>query len=176
MTRVVNFIGGPGAGKSTTAAGLYYELKKRRISCEYVAEYAKDVTWEGTHALLENQLHIFSEQYRRQWRLRDKVDYIITDSPLLLSCVYHPYTDYAPEYVEQAKAFFLATWQQFDNTTFLVEHGWRRYERKGRTQTQAEAQRIHADVLRMLAQYAVPFVSIPPEDVGVSLALQALGL
>lgn len=52
MTKIINFIGGPGVGKSTTALGVAYNLKKRRLNIEYVAEYAKDVTWEGTHALL----------------------------------------------------------------------------------------------------------------------------
>ena len=41
-TIVVNLIGGPGSGKSTTAAGLFYNLKKLGINCEMALEYAKD--------------------------------------------------------------------------------------------------------------------------------------
>ena len=46
MTKVINLFGGPGAGKSTTAAGLFYEMKVRDIKCELVTEYAKDMTYE----------------------------------------------------------------------------------------------------------------------------------
>ena len=37
--------GSPGVGKSTVAAGVFSELKRRQISCEYVSEYAKEITW-----------------------------------------------------------------------------------------------------------------------------------
>ena len=88
MTKVICLCGGPGVGKSTVATGLFSALKQRKVSCEYVSEYAKEVVWEGTHKLLENQIHIFAEQFRRQFRLLGKVDYIVTDSPLILSSVY----------------------------------------------------------------------------------------
>ena len=41
MTKVISFFGSPGTGKSTTSAGLFYEMKNRDISCELVNEYAK---------------------------------------------------------------------------------------------------------------------------------------
>ena len=91
MTKIINLIGGPGVGKSTIASGLFSELKQRKVSCEYVSEYAKEVTWEQTHKLLENQIHVFSEQFRRQYRLLGQVDFVITDSPLLLNTVYFNY-------------------------------------------------------------------------------------
>ncbi len=88
MTKVIALCGGPGVGKSTVATGLFSELKQRKISCEYVSEYAKEITWEGTQKLLENQMHVFAEQFRRQFRLLNKVDYIVTDSPLIFSSIY----------------------------------------------------------------------------------------
>ena len=38
---VVNLFGGPGCGKSTTAAWLFNQLKERGINCEYVTEFPK---------------------------------------------------------------------------------------------------------------------------------------
>lgn len=177
-TKIVNFIGGPGVGKSTTALGVAFNLKKRLVNIEYVAEYAKDVTWEGTHALLENQTHIFSEQFRRQFRLIGKVDYVITDSPLILSCVYHEYAKHKlahPEYVEQVKQFYLASYRQFDNVTYLIEAGVRPYNPVGRNQTEAEARGVHEDVIALMDLNDLPYTRIRPGDEGVARVMQELG-
>jgi hypothetical protein len=41
MTVVVNLFGGPGTGKSTTASGVFYHLKRDNRNVELVQEYAK---------------------------------------------------------------------------------------------------------------------------------------
>lgn len=41
-TLVVNLFAQPGAGKSTGAAYLFYNLKCLGVNCEYVSEFAKD--------------------------------------------------------------------------------------------------------------------------------------
>ena len=45
-TLVINLIGGPGSGKSTTASGIFYTLKKMGINCEISCENAVDVIIE----------------------------------------------------------------------------------------------------------------------------------
>jgi hypothetical protein len=42
-TKVINLYGGPGVGKSTTAVGLFYLMRRASIKCEYTSEYVKDV-------------------------------------------------------------------------------------------------------------------------------------
>ena len=86
--RVINLIGGPGCGKSTTAADLYSLMKKSGQSVELVTEVAKDYVWDESYKLLRDQIFIFGQQYHNQWRLRDRVDWVITDSPLLLNLYY----------------------------------------------------------------------------------------
>lgn len=89
MTKIINLYGGPCAGKSTLAAELFYNMKMRHMDVELVTEYAKDLVWEENtfklQASLETQLSILSEQALRIKRLQGKVDYIITDAPLLVS-------------------------------------------------------------------------------------------
>lgn len=88
MTKIINFYAGPGAGKSTNAAGLFYVMKRAGIKAELVQEYAKDLVWDGSFDLLKNQLLVVSEQIHRQQRLLGKVEYVITDSPVPLAVLY----------------------------------------------------------------------------------------
>lgn len=55
-TIIVNIYGSPSAGKSTTAAGVFYELKRNGIRCELVTEYAKSKVWEESYKVLNDQL------------------------------------------------------------------------------------------------------------------------
>jgi hypothetical protein len=164
MTVVINLLGGPGVGKSTTATGVFSYLKQRNISIEYCNEYAKDVVYEETLALLENQIHIFAEQFRRQYRLLNKVSYIVTDSPLILSPVYFQYWfDKSPKnnlfdeaYCNIAKNYFVETFNRFDNVNWLI-HRKKKYVAEGRTQTEEEAKEIDTDVEGCLREYGQSF-------------------
>ena len=179
MTKVINFVGAPSVGKSTTALGVSYALKKRRKRMEYVNEFAKDVTWRGIQKLLENQTYIFAEQFHRQFALLGQVEYIVTDSPLMLSCVYHDYAHHklaAPDYLKTTRDFYLATYKQFDNITYLVEHGVRPFDPVGRNQTADEAAQVHADVIKLLDTEGIPYSKIRPEDDGVVQVLSDLGI
>lgn len=87
-TKVINLTGGPGSGKSTTAALLFSKLKMRGLNAELVTEYAKDKVWEESFKTLDNQLYVLGKQYHRLHRLLGKVDYIVTDAPLVHSLFY----------------------------------------------------------------------------------------
>ena len=143
-TKVVNFFGGPSSGKSTTASLLFGKLKQAGVNCELVQEYAKDKTWEGSFGVLQNQLLILGKQSHRQFRCRDQVDLIITDSPILLSLYYAK--DLSPEFKEVVRQ----TFNQYDNFNYLVERGEFAYNPIGRSQTEIEAMEIHQSLKDML--------------------------
>ena len=111
MTKVINLFAGAGSGKSTTAAGLFFLMKIHGYKVELVTEYAKELCYEGRLGEAQ-QMSILGEQYNRQNRLVGKVDYIITDSPLLLNAVY----DDDETVIYSAKQLF----KRFDNVNFFI--------------------------------------------------------
>ena len=83
-TKVINLFSGSGTGKSTLAMSLTAELKLRSVHAEYVDEYVKSLAWENRIPEKFDQIHIFGQQAKREGLLYEKVDYIFTDSPLLM--------------------------------------------------------------------------------------------
>ena len=59
MTKVINLFGGPGAGKSTIAAGLFYNMKIAGYNVERADEWIKDKVYEGTKYPFKDQLYTF---------------------------------------------------------------------------------------------------------------------
>jgi hypothetical protein len=88
MTHVINLYGGPGCGKSTTAALLYGGLKLAGANAELVREVAKDYAWDGTHITPLIQREITTKQAYLETRLHGKVDFIVTGAPVLLGLFY----------------------------------------------------------------------------------------
>jgi hypothetical protein len=87
-TICLNFYAGPGAGKSTIAASVFAELKKKHVNCELITEFAKRKVWEGNMECLNNQLYITAKQQYLMWTVSKHVDLIVTDSPIMLGCIY----------------------------------------------------------------------------------------
>ena len=87
-TLIVNLFGGPCAGKSITAAGVFHKLKTLHYNTEIVSEYAKELHWIEDFNTLKCQIYVTAEQIFRTYRLCGKVDVIITDSPIMLGAYY----------------------------------------------------------------------------------------
>ena len=163
MTKVINLLGGPGSGKSTAATGVFSQLKLKGINCEYVSEFAKEIVWEETNSLLENQLHIFAEQFRRQFRLIGKVEYVITDSPLLLSCIYFDHwfkkrttKMFNDSYCDLTRQYFFESFNQFENVNWVITRN-KEYNSKGRLQSLDEAVQLDADIHNFLLKNWVDY-------------------
>lgn len=137
-------------GKSTTAAGVFYYLKRAGVNCELVTEYAKDIVWDGS-PLLKNQLHILAEQERRFRRLRGKVDLVVTDAPILQGLAYVPSAFDKPWFHEAV----LQLSAEYDNRNYRLSRGNWAYQGTGRHVDEQGARR-YDDVIATLCQRYVP--------------------
>ena len=86
---VINLFGVPSAGKSSGAAYIFSKLKMAGINVELVTEVAKDEVWNKSIEPFNCQEYLFGKQSYRLSRLKNKVDVIITDSPLPLTILYN---------------------------------------------------------------------------------------
>lgn len=146
--KVINLYGGPGSGKSTTAALVFSSLKLRGINCELIQEYAKELTWEERLENFDDELYIFAEQRHRLIRLKDKVDYVVTDCPLLMKLSYIPEDALEIPFID----LVIKAHNEFDNMEIFVNRV-KPYLAKGRTQTEDEAKLKDHQILGYLKQY-----------------------
>lgn len=153
--KVINLIGGPGCGKSTTAAGLFYELKKKGYSVELVTEYAKTRVWEDALKTLKDQIYVFGKQHHSQWKLEGKVDYIVTDSSLLFSIIYG-----GDQVTEAFESLVIEDFKRFNNVCIFLERTGIDYERNGRLETSQEAEEIDKRILRLVDKYKIPITRV----------------
>lgn len=151
--KIINLFAGPGSGKSTTAAGLFYLMKSNQYNVELITEYAKDLTWENRSYTLDNQIYVFAKQYHRIFRLTGKVDWIITDSPILLSIVY------AKQVPDSFKQLVLDTWNSQNNISFFINR-IKPYSTVGRSQTKDEAVQIDNQIKEVLKKHKIIYKQI----------------
>lgn len=150
---VINLMGVTGSCKSTVASGIFYELKKQGINCELALEFAKDKVWEEAFRTMDDQIYIFAKQYHKLWRLRDKVDVIITDSPLLVSMYYNK----TPSKYFDSLVF--EQFNQFDNMTYFIKRG-EHYQQEGRIQTEDESKQIDIEMMNILNKYEIDYTEV----------------
>ena len=156
---VVNIFGAPGDGKSTTAAGVFAQLKLGGVNAELVTEAAKEWTWERTEVPLRWQPKVFGEQSYRIERLAGQVDVVVTDSPVLLSLLYAP-ADMPPAFAE------LVRWAHRRHPTVNVRvrrPETRSYQQAGRWQTEAESAEIGRRLDALLLEEGVVPLEVPSD-------------
>ena len=82
-------MGPPASGKSTLAAEVHTELKKKGINSAFVSEAATDYIAEyGVPNSPSDQMVIFYKQLNREKMFLESKDYIICDSSSILNYFY----------------------------------------------------------------------------------------
>jgi hypothetical protein len=176
-TTIINLYGGPGTGKSTSAAFLYYLLKAEGKNVELVREYVKDWVWEGRTINTYDQLYFLGKQVRRESMLYGKVNWIVSDSPVFMNLFYA--SKYCPPLVSSGvSAGTLSFYQQAQTDGHRHVHVFLKrnkpYLSEGRYQTEAEAVEIDDGIKKMLTQLNVSFIESSPDEPDLVEALQTI--
>lgn len=149
---IVNLFGVPGAGKSTGAAYIFSRLKMEGVNCELVTEFAKDKVWEQTEKVFKNQAYIFGKQSFKISRCHDKVDVVITDSPLPLSIFYN----HDPRLTENFNNAVMDFFNSYKNLNYLLLRT-KPYNPVGRMQTEEESNNLKQPMIDLLVSRGIDY-------------------
>lgn len=151
---VVNLFGVPGAGKSTGAAYIFSKIKMAGINAELITEFAKDKVWEENAEVFkpDNQCYLFGKQFYRMSRCKNKVDVIITDSPLPL-CIFYNKSNVLGEDFNRT---VMNCYNSFDNISYLLLRD-KPYNSKGRLQTEEESDAMREPLFNLLTDRNIKF-------------------
>lgn len=161
-TTVINLFAGSGSGKSTTAALLFGEMKLLGYNVELVTEYVKTLAWRNIKIDELDQLVFLGKQIEREKNLYGKVDYIITDSPILLCGIYQEYyskgkrlsaTDACLSYLNHVKD------AEVKHLNYFINRG-DTFNPKGRYETFEQAKEIDIFVRSFLNKHYVEYKEI----------------
>jgi hypothetical protein len=152
---------GPGIGKSTYAAELFSVMKKLGYNVELVIEYAKECVYEKQFQLLNNdQLFVLANQNRRLQRIiesNENVDFIITDSPLLLSAIFAEQHNYKHNYIS-FQNFCIDLFASYENINLVLNRAsLTKYNSNGRVEDENEAKRLDDKILKTLKTWNFDF-------------------
>ena len=158
-TYTINFISGPGNGKTTMSAYLFVKLKLKRYVCEYIPEYAKTLVWKRDFETLDNQYIVTKTQYELMKQINGTVDFIITDGPLLHGLYYNRHNKNNTSNIDKTEEFILKCYSGFNNINIYLERGTFEYETQGRIQNEEESKEIDVILKHMLKASKIPFKS-----------------
>lgn len=159
-TIVINAFAGPGAGKTTSCLEVAEKLKKQGFVTEYVQEYAKELVYDNNFIMLdghyEHQFAILNEQVKRINRLYGKVDFIVTDSPILLNNTYlneDKNTEVYSAYSDSVNKLY----GLYNNFNYFVERDTSVFEKEGRIHNLEQSIAIDNELKNMLHNNQIDF-------------------
>lgn len=168
MTLVVlNLVGAPSVGKSTTAAKLFGELKAMNLNVEYSPEVVKTWCYEGKQVNKYDQYYLFGCECHNQSRLFNSVDIIISDSSPILAAFYNYYYNNGDNSLAPAcKEFYRKVTEDGIKVLNFYLPRKKKYVAKGRYQTQEQANLVNVKLQEWLQQegYDYYYADCPDKD------------
>lgn len=175
-TTIINVYGGPGAGKSTSAAYLYYLLKVAGENVELVREYVKDWAWEGRKFGAYDEIYFLGKQVRHESMLFGKVDYIVTDAPVYMTAYYasiYCSPTLAKGVMSEAQAFYQQVSEDGHQHLHIMLNRIRPYVQEGRYQNESQAHAVDDGVGDMLLSRGITLINADPSEESLKKVLAA---
>jgi len=178
MSKLINLFGGAGIGKSSIANGITYKLKKKHISVNNPYEFPKRLAWDKNIPAISDQLYVFANQHRGIAECYGKVDYIVIDSPILFSTIYHRYyTQGYPAnfYREPFHNLVIDLHKQYDSINILLERGETTHNNEERFQDYEQSVAIDKLCKQVLEETNSPYHTIKVGPKSVKKIMKLLG-
>lgn len=180
--KIVCLYGGPGSGKSTTAAGLFYRLKMMHYNCELNREYVKDWFWEKRPFGDGDQTYFFAKSSRKERTyIRNGLDYIITDSPLILTHYYGLKHDWMEQHFNTSEIMLKHHHEYckkfgYKTEHFVLERKHEVYDPSGRpNQTFEQAKVFDQEIRSLLDAKGIKYTVVPGTPEALDIIIQKLG-
>ncbi len=135
-------------------------MKTKGYKVEFISEYAKDLTYGKDFIKLKDQLLVFANQFHRYYKLQEHgLDYLIHESPILLSLVYYKEDGILPE--KEFKDLVLSIYNNTNNINiFLERNPQNEYQEFGRNQDLKSAMDIDTAILKVLDENKIAYTKI----------------
>ena len=145
-------------------ADLFSEMKLRGITVEMCPEIVKDWAWENRFPTKYEQFYLIGKGIQQQARLFNKVEYIISDSPVLISSFYTYYLNNVDNLTATVKEFYkMAKLDGIVIKNFFLTRN-KPYEPNGRYQTEEESNRIAEHLLIYMGAHDVQYDVLDCKD------------
>jgi hypothetical protein len=173
--RLICLYSGPGAGKSSIAAGLYHELKIQDQDVELCREFVKDWVWESRPILPGDHIYFFGQQMRRELVLLREVDTVITDSPMLLTLEYEQRQCQAPYVMPALYEKYASLLQEINVTPIhIFINRSKLYNQKGRNETATQAKALDKAIKKRLSDCGIRYEEVIGNKYAVDAILKIL--
>jgi hypothetical protein len=154
MIKRICFYGGPGAGKTTLAHDIFAYAKKQGKNCQIINELATEWAFVDRPIQSMDQIYLFASQLHREDSLlcRQKVDYLFTDSPILLSGYYS--TKCEERLWSSLKSMIELFDEKFPALHFFCPTNTNyKFDREGRYHDSQQAKQIGEEMISFLYRY-----------------------
>jgi nicotinamide riboside kinase len=157
---VVNLFGPPSSGKTTVQCDVFRRLKQAGVNCEMLPEVAKKLTWERRWPTLRCQPYIFGKTLHDMQTLREQVDVLVLDSPLMLCAVYNSLLEEPAGHFTPMVADAHA---RFTNVNYMLRRTFD-YASEGRRQNEEEAERVARTIRTTLDETGIRYLDLDSDD------------
>lgn len=176
MKRIICLYGGPGVGKSTTCAGLFYKLKLTGYDAEMNREYIKDWIWEDRKIKEGDQPYFFAKQARKERvYMQAGLEFIITDSPLVLTHFYGMKYDEFEQKYNTSLNMLKNHHKVCQDLGYKIDHyvleRVKAYNPNGRYQSQKTAASFDEEIKSLLNSLGIKYDVVPGDDRAVEQIL-----
>lgn len=179
MKKIICLYGGPGTGKSTMCAGIFFKLKQQGYDVEMNREYVKEWVWENREVKPGDQTYFFAKQSRKERIYMEKdIEYIITDSPLVLTHFYGLKNDEFERKFNTSLAMLKHHHEVCKKYRYKVEHFMlnrvKPFKPKGRFETEEQAIQFDKDIKKMLVNLNIKHVTVNGDEGGLDEIIKHL--